>query len=53
MEELKKFLRDFLKEEEKKSIQAFRTSNLAGDFVYPIYNEDGVEIYYAPRIWLY
>lgn len=41
-------LKKFLKEVFKKSIQAFTTKNIAGDFMVTIYNKDGIQIDYAP-----
>ena len=43
---------DFLKKEFPDGIQMFNTRNMVGDFLYPIYEEDGISIDYC-RSWDY
>lgn len=45
-----KFLKinNFLKEKFEEKKQAFNTRNIMGDYMYTIYDEDGVQIDYAP-----
>lgn len=38
----------FLKEEFPKGIQMFNTKNIAGDYMITIYDEDNIEVDYAP-----
>ena len=42
-------LKKFLKTVFKKKIQAFTTKNLVGDYMETIYNEDGIQVDYAPE----
>lgn len=41
-------LKKFLKGVFKKSIQAFTTKNIVGDYMETIYNKDGIQVDYAP-----
>ena len=44
LDKLKKFLKSTFKE----SIQAFTTKNIVGDFTFTIYDEDEIQVDYAP-----
>ena len=41
-------LKKFLKKAFENIIQAFTTKNIVGDYMYTIYDEDGIQVDYAP-----
>ena len=42
---------DFLKNRFPDGIQIFRTHNVVGDYLYPIYEEDDISIEYCPNYY--
>ena len=43
-------IKEFFKKTFGESIQAFTTRNIAGDYMLTIYNADGIQVDYAPRV---
>lgn len=47
---INKVLEELLKDNEKERIQMFDCTDIFGDFKICLFDEDGVEVLYAPRI---